>query len=63
MFFLIQVIIWSFAEKDDEKKVSNASSMETAKISSSSKVSCENSKSEKQSKFGSLKKLWVVGKQ
>ena len=53
-------MIWSFAEKDDEKEVS---SMETDTINSSSKVSCENAKSEKQSKFGSLKKLWVVGKQ
>ena len=42
-------MIWSFSdEKDDEKEVS---SMETATISSSSKVSCENAKSEKQSKF------------
>ena len=47
-------MIWSFAEKDDEKEVS---SMETDTINSSSKVSCENAKSEKQSKFGSLKKL------
>ena len=42
-------MIWSFAEKDDEKEVSNASSMETATINSS-KDSCENAKSEKQSK-------------
>jgi len=42
-----QEMIWSFSdEKDDEKEVS---SMETATISSSSKVSCENAKSEKQS--------------
>jgi len=41
-----QEMIWSFAEKDDEKEVS---SMETDTINSSSKVSCENAKSEKQS--------------
>ena len=45
-----QGMIWSFAEKDDEKKVSNASSMETPTISSSSKISCETAKSDKQSK-------------
>ena len=41
-------MIWSFAEKNDEEKVSsNASVMETATINSSS--NCENAKSEKQS--------------
>ena len=42
-------MIWSFAEKDEEKVSSNASSMETATIISSS--SCENVKFEKQSKI------------
>jgi len=42
-----QEMIWLFAEKDDEEKVSNTSSVETATINSSS--NCENAKSEKQS--------------